>query len=63
MTENSRSTNTVLRDAAEAFLDFEMRHADRHAREGLRDDEVMIEQQTGHRVCSWCGYCEGGCYL
>lgn len=19
------------------------------------------EQQTGHKVCAWCGYCEGGC--
>jgi hypothetical protein len=19
------------------------------------------EQQTGHRVCAWCGYCDGGC--
>lgn len=19
------------------------------------------EQQTDHRVCAWCNYCEGGC--
>lgn len=51
-------TQEAIEGAARQFNDFMKRHEEYHEAEGL-GEFVQVEQQTGHRVCGFCGWCPG----
>ena len=55
-----RDIHEVVHEVAKKYVAMEVGHAEMHVREGVGSFAVR-EQQTGHVVCGWCGYCDGSC--